>query len=387
MPRTRKQLKEANQRFARLEKVAKRFDAWRPAKDVLTNVRAVSTIFTDFNRATRVGGWPVGRFGLIHGPSNHGKTIFVHGLGLSFLQAGHFYAYVDAEHTTPETWLRDLMHAQATNPGFVALRPVTYEETVDAVRDLVEKVAKARNDGDLDEGTTALIVIDSIRKLVPKNLLAKIMKHGADGTKGSIDGAGGRAAQMRAALNAQWLDELTPLLAHTNTSMVFISRETEDPEADANDRRYGNDFKVGGGKALVFDSSLVCRITRAAWVREGTDEKSRVIGEKHRVRIWKTKVGGKEGKHEDAFFHTSNGSFIPPGYDPARDMLDQALERGAVKQKGSWYSTSDGEKLAQGKNAVVKYLYDHPDTLAELESQCQNTTAEPESATSTSASP
>lgn len=296
------------------------------------------------------------------------NTIFVHGLGLSYLRAGHFYAYVDAEHTTPETWLRDLMAQHAENPAFLAQRPVTFEETVDAVRELVDGVAKARNDGDLEPDTSALIVIDSIRKLVPKNLLAKILKHGADGAKGSVDGAGGRAAQMRAALNAQWLDELTPLLSHTKTSLVFISRETEDPNADPSAKKYGTDFKVGGGKALVYDSSLVCRITRAAWVKESSADNARIIGEKHRVRIHKTKVGGKEGRYTDAFFHTSNGVLQPPGFDPARDLLEMALERGDVVQSGSWYSTAaDGESIGQGKNAAVKYLYDNPDTMNALQ--------------------
>lgn len=366
MPRSRKEATE----MIRLEKVSKRFSKWRPATEVLTRVEAVSTIFPSFNAATRVGGYPIGRFGLVHGPSNHGKTVFVHGLGLSYLRAGHFYAYVDAEHTTPEDWVRNLLNEHADNPAFLAARPLTYEETVDAVRELVEGVAKARSDGDLDPGTSALIVIDSIRKLVPKSLLAKILKHGAESSKGSIDGAGGRAAQMRAALNSQWLDELTPLLAHTKTSLVFISRETEDPDADANDKKYGRDFKIGGGKALVYDSSLVMRITRAAWVREGSGDDSRVIGEKHRVRIWKTKVGGKDGTFTDSFFHTSNGALTPLGFDRARDILELAVVAGAVQVNGSWYSTNDGERIGQGKNSAVKFLLEHPDTLAEVEKQC-----------------
>ena len=49
-------------------------------------MRAVPTIFPQYDRATRVGGHPIERWTTVHGPSNHGKTTFLHGLGASFLQ-------------------------------------------------------------------------------------------------------------------------------------------------------------------------------------------------------------------------------------------------------------------------------------------------------------
>ena len=136
------------------------------------------------------------RIALIHGPSNHGKTIFSLGLGLSFLEAGHFFAYVDAEYTTPETWLQQLMAEQANNSAFVAMRPKSYEEVVKGVRRVVETVHNAVKAKELPLGTGVFVVVDSIRKLVPKALLEKLLKG-----DGGIDGAKGRAAMMKAALN------------------------------------------------------------------------------------------------------------------------------------------------------------------------------------------
>ena len=72
--------------------------------------------------------------------------------------------------------------------------------------------------------TSALIAIDSIRKLVPKKLFDELAKaekaDSGDKPKGrfakkpkGVDGYGGRAAQLKAALNAAWMDELVPLPA------------------------------------------------------------------------------------------------------------------------------------------------------------------------------
>lgn len=353
-------------RLSKISRVARGISSFKPATTVLTKVRAHPTIFPLYDRATKVGGHPIERIALVHGPSNHGKTAFVHGLGLSFLQAGNFYAYVDAEYTTPEDWLMMLMRQFAHHPGFLAQRPKSYEETVDSVREFVTKLAKARDKGDLDPDTTGLIVVDSVRKLVPKNLMAKMLK-GADSSDGSIDGASGRGAMIKAALNAQWLDELVPLLYHTRTSLVFIAREYE---AAIDLRKLhepggGSEYKVGGGKAIIFESSIVARVTRS-WVKEGSGDNSRIVGERHRIDITKTKVSGKQHKVETGFFHTSNGVLTPAGFDRARDVLELAIDAGVVQQAGAWLKCDKlGQKWQGFSNAVVALTNDRAllDTL------------------------
>ena len=266
------------------------------------------------------------------------NTAWCHGLGLSFLQRDHFYADVDAEMTNPHEWLRSLMHEHADNPAFVAIRPDTYEQTVDAVRDLVTKLHKAVLAKTLGADTSALIVVDSLRKLVPEDFWAKVHKHGAQGDKGSVDGMSGRGAQIKAKMNADWLDELTPLLNRTNTAMVLIARESEDTEASANDRKYGKAYKVTGGKAIFFDSSLVVRVERASYIYDPPSggPESRVLGERHKLVISKTKVAGKDDKNIVCFFHTSNGNLIPEGFDRARDVLELAKEYGITDVAGQW---------------------------------------------------
>lgn len=371
MPRQTKKAPEAAEtkadtaKLKALHKVSQRFKGFKPATEVLTKVRVHPTIFPLYDRATKVGGHPIERIALVHGPSNHGKTAFVHGLGLSFLRAGNFYAYVDAEYTTPEEWLQMLMRGYQDHPGFVASRPDSYEQTVDAIRDFVNNVAAARNAGDLEPETTALIVVDSVRKLVPKNLMAKLLK-GAE--KESIDGAGGRGAMIKAALNAQWLDELVPLLYHTKTSLVFIAREYEQGVdlSKLHEPGGGSEYKVGGGKALIFESSLVARITRS-YVKEGQNETARIVGERHRIDITKTKVSGKQHKVETGFFHTSNGVLVPAGFDRARDVIELALDAGVLEQAGSWLKCDQLNAKWQGVSKAVVELTSNEAMLDTLE--------------------
>lgn len=357
---------ETRDRLDRMRGVAARFAGWRPAAQVLTRVRAVPTRFLQIDHAVRVGGWPLGRFATLHGPSNHGKTLLAHGLGLSFLERGHYFAFIDAEYTTPEDWLQKLMGEYAAHPGFVALRPRSFEETVDAVRGFADGIADARAKGEIDPDTTGVVVVDSMTKLTPSRLLAAIEKEGAAGKKGSVDGAGGRAAQYKAALTKAWLDELTPLLAHAGIAMVGITRESDDPDADARDRQFDAAWKVVGGKALIYDASLVGRVTRDSWLYEG--EERRVVGERHRVRFWKTKVGGKDGRHADAYFHTSNGVLCPEGFDLARDLAELAIAAGVVEQAGAWYRFGDGAKW-NGEARFLAALRGDPSLVREIESQ------------------
>jgi RecA/RadA recombinase len=360
---------DRSRRLKGLAAVSKKFGAWKPARDVLVRVEAVPTIFCQFDHATRVGGMPLARFATVHGPSHHGKTAWVLGLGYSFLLRDHFFGYVDAERTTAIDWVEKLMGKCADHPGFVGSRPTSYEATVDSVREILTGIGEAREKGEVPKDTTGLVVVDSIRKLVPQKILDRLLKEGAEGDKGSIDGFGGRAAQIKAALNASWLDEVTMLLEQTNTALIAIARETDDPNADANAVRYGTNWKVTGGKALIFDSSLVMRVTRDAWLRQGSGPDAEIVGERHQVRIWKSKIAGKDDKHTDCNFSTSNGVLIPEGFDRARDVLELAQRFELVKSvgSGSWLSWN-GQRW-NGQHAAVRKLTGEPESLDELERQ------------------
>jgi recombination protein RecA len=343
-------------------KIAASTKSFRPARDVLRKVRAVPTIFADVDRAMKVGGWPLERVAVVHGPSAHGKTAFCHGVGLSFLRRGHMYCFVDAEFTTPITWIESLMGPWADSGGFVAMRPATYEEAVDGIRKTAQGIAEARVAGKIPADASALFVVDSVRKLQPKDLVKRLEKMGAEGEKGSVDGYGGGAARLKAALNAAWLDELVPLMGSTGCTIILIGRESDDATADARDRQFGRDWKLTGGKALQFDSSMTVRISVAGKVTIGGEDSKEVVGERHLVEVRKTKVAAKVDYVEKGYFFTNER-----GFDRARDLLRLGEEVGVVKRSGAWVSF-DGHRFNGEAQFAAKAS---PEELDALEAQCR----------------
>lgn len=350
---------ELADRLSAFGEIAAKAEGWRPASEVLSKVRAKQTIFPQIDRASRCGGWPIERCSLLHGPSNHGKTILLHGLGLSFLRTGDMYALVDAERTTSNVWTHELMSEAADSPAFVAMRPPNFEAVVDGVRDLVTRVIEGKEKGTVPKDAVGIIGVDSVRKLVPERLLEKIRSE-----EGGIDGASGRAAMIKAALSAAWLDEIVPLMHAGGFAMVFITRESENTEATG---KYDPKFKIQGGKAYQYESSLTGRVTRASWIYKGEKE---VVGERHAVQITKTKVGGKDGRDSIAYFHTSNGKLSPEGFDRARDVLDIATRLEIIKLSGSSYSY-DGKRLGIGEHAAAKAIREDSALCADLEGKVQ----------------
>jgi RecA/RadA recombinase len=350
--------KADRKRLRSIGDAVERLKGWKPAREVLTTVEAVQTIFPQLDAATRVGGWPLQRVGLVHGPSNHGKSLMLLGLGRSFLEAGGFFFYVDAEMTTPREWVERLLGPAAGSERFLAQRPTSYEATVKDVREAVEMVVEAREQGLIDQESSALIGVDSIRKLVPDRL-HKALEAG----KGGVDGMKGRAAQYRAALNAEWMDELVPLLYHSHTALVLVARESENPDAGL----YDEDFRVGGGKAIVYDSSLVVRVERASWLRESDEQGAPILGERFRGTVRKTKIGGKDDRVSRFYFHTGNGreAGVPEGFDRVRDSLELARKVGAVDAAGSMLAL--GERRWRGEASLLRAMREDPALAAAVE--------------------
>ncbi len=353
------------ERAQHLEAAMKAMAAFKPAREVLTPVRAVPTCFVQLDHALRVGGWPLERIAGIHGPTHEGKTFLVLTLVRSFVERDHFVLYVDVEQTTDIAWASSLLGSAVDSPFFKASRTAIYEDVVEEVRTFLETIAKLRVAGHIPPDTGALVVIDSLRKLVPRDLYKKV----AAGEGGS-DGASGRAGMIRAKHNAAWMDELTPLASRTGGAVVFVLREHE----NTNTSQFAPEYKVGGGQSVQFDSSLLMRVTRAAWVgMKGEDDKpGPVYGERHRVTIKKSKVAGKEGRFSTAYFHSSNGILVPAGHDRARDVIDLARRFGIVTTSGAWFSWNK-QRLGQGEHRAVVNLTEDIDMLAALEAEVRAT--------------
>lgn len=372
-------------KHADLDAVAKAFSGFRPASTVLTAVRAVPTCMVGFDHGTRVGGLPTERITLIHGPSGEGKTYFTLGLVRSFLALSFPALFIDAERTTPEGFVRLALGPHAGSPYFFAERPTTYEDTRVKVRNFCNRVKELRAKGVIAKDAVGLIIVDSIRKLVPAEQWKRILE--LEKNAKADEKARDRTQQIKAMMNAAWCDELIPLLEQTGCTMGIIAREADDPDAPPPRAMPGRPpppkkKKTLGGSALYYDASLDCEITRAAYVSKPGKEGERpvIYGEKHRITIKKSKVAGKDDRTTICFFHTSNGLLSPEGFDRARDVLELARTFGIVgsakpKKKGKDAPEKKGKStwLAwngnrwQGEHAAVKALSSKPEVLDTLE--------------------
>lgn len=374
-----------NERFKGLAKVAAAFDGFRPASEALTVVKAVPTCFIQYDHGTKVGGHPTERISLLHGPSGEGKTYFTLGQTQSFLAVDNPVLMIDAERTTDKGFAKLAMDQLVDHPLFFYERPNTYEEVVQRVRKWCNIVRGLRDDGDIHEDSCGLIIVDSIRKMVPAEQWERILELEKAAKKGGKpEKLRDRSAQIKALMNAAWCDELVPLLEQTGCTMIIIARETDDPDAMQNSKMFGTPYKTGGGKALYYDASLDIRVERAKYITKDMGEGLRpiVYGERHRITIKKSKIGGKEDKSIVCYFHTSNGVLVAPGFDKARDVLELAKLFGIVTappaknaKKGAKAKAGAGGWLMwsghrwQGEHAAVLKLSASPATLLKLEKE------------------
>lgn len=366
--------KKTRERVKSFSKVAHlwRERGFRPAREVFTPIQAVPTCFVQLDHATRVGGFPIERVCVCHGRSNEGKTALLIGLAGSFIVRGHYAADLDAERTMTIPWVRNLLGSAADDEKFFGERPDTYEDAIAMVRRYANTLIEMRGSKEISADTCGFVGVDSMKKLVPAKFLKEVLD--ADAKSGDV-AVQSRLAQHQAAINSLWLHELVPLAEKARLGVLLVAREMDDPDADPFQKRVGNDFKVGGGRALIYDSSLVFRVERASYVTHGEGKDRKVYGERHRVTIRKTKIAGKNDKVVTFYFHTSNGVLIPEGFDRARDVLELALRFGVVKKGGSSYAHA-GHRIGVGEHAVVKLLTERPEHLVEIEKEVRSKFAE-----------
>lgn len=330
---------------------------WERASVALDRIEAVSTIFPDFNRASRCGGLPVNRMHTIHGPTHGGKTAFLLGLLKSFLLGGHVAAYVDAEHSTPQEFATEVMGDLEQYPDFMAIKPRTYEQTIDAVDAFLDMMTTRRKK---QPNLYSMCAIDSINKLQPARELKNILKDGGD------EVSKGHAGRYRASVNQSWLNHLSPRLKAAGCAMVFIAQERDAGDGELWEADGGVEIK--GGQALKFDASMLIRVSKSFPMRDtstATDKsKGDVVGFAHKVRIYKSKVSHMDGAWTDCIYHFSNGRQTPPGFDLQRDAIYVAKKLGIVQVSGSWLSWR--KRRWQGETKSVLWLANNQDALMEL---------------------
>jgi len=92
--------------------------------------------------------------------------------------------------------------------------------------------------------------------------------------------------------------------------------------------------------------------------REEITKNGELLGHTREVKIVKNKVAPP---FRNAFFDIRFAS----GIDKVSSIFEAGVKYGCIDQAGAWYSI-DGEKIGQGKEAVVDYLRDHPEVQEKI---------------------
>ena len=279
------------------------------------------SISLDFALGT--GGFPRGRVVEVFGPESSGKTTVTLHVIAEAQKAGGTAAFIDAEHALDAAYARKL---GVDVDNLLVSQPDSGEQALEITAALV-----ATNAVDV-------IVIDSVAALVPKAEL--------DGEMGDSH------VGLQARLMSQAMRKLTGAVARANTCLVFINQVREKIGV-----MFGNPETTTGGRALKFYSSVRLEIRRIASIKDGDQS----VGNRTRAKVVKNKVAPP---FREAEFDIIYGE----GISRTGDVLDVAAAQGVVEKSGAWFSWG-GERIGQGRENAKRFLADHPDRLAALETQ------------------
>lgn len=309
---------------AAMDKIEKNFgkgSIMRMGDEHVEQVDVIPTGSLGLNVALGVGGYPRGRIIEIYGPESSGKTtLAIHAIAEA-QKAGGIAAFIDAEHAFDRFYAAKL---GVDVDNLWISQPDNGEQALEIADQLIRSSA-------ID-----IIVIDSVAALTPK---------------AEIEGdMGDNRVGLQARLMSQALRKLTATINKTKTTCIFINQLREKIGV-----MFGNPETTTGGNALKFYSSVRLDIRRVTSLKDGDE----VIGNQVRVKVVKNKVAPPFRKCE---FEILFGE----GISRIGEIVDLGVEHGIIKKSGSWFSYN-GDKLAQGRDAVKRLLQDNPELAEELE--------------------
>lgn len=290
-------------------------------------IPSIPTGALSLDLALGLGGIPRGRVTELFGPEGSGKSSLAVSIAAQANKMGLNALVVDAEHAMS----KDMIVQLGADPSKTFLnQPDSGNEGLDVAISAAES------------GAFAVIIIDSVAALTPKEELEGAME----------DQQMGAQARMM----AKGMRKIVKPASRTDTAVILINQLREQIGV-----MYGNPEKTPGGRAVKFAASvrLSVRAPGSGAIKDGKTQ----IGHTCTVTVKKNKVGPPHGKAEYDLIY---GKGIRAG----RAIAEAAKELGALEIKGShWYFPEDVDKgsdhsLANSKDNMYATLDADPE-LAE----------------------
>jgi recombination protein RecA len=289
----------------------------------IAQVEVIPTGSLSIDLALGVGGLPRGRIVEVYGPESSGKTtLTLHAIAEAQARGG-VCAFIDAEHALDTDYARRL---GVKLDDLLVSQPDCGEQALEIADTLVRT------------GAIDLIVVDSVAALTPR---------------AEIDGDMGDAHMgLQARLMSQALRKLTAAISRTKTVVIFINQLRQKIGFVL-----GNPETTTGGNALKFYCSVRLDIRKGKPIKRGEE----VIGNQTRVKVVKNKLAPpfREAHFEILYGH---------GVNRTAELVDAAEGHGVLGRSGTWYSHK-GVKLAQGRDRMMAYLDENPESAADLRAE------------------
>lgn len=287
------------------------------------DIEGISTGSLSLDLALGGKGVPRGRITELFGPESSGKTTLALTVAANAQKEGGRVAFIDAEHSLDVKWAQKLGVDVST---LVLSQPDTGEQALDIVEIL------------LDSNLFDAVVVDSVAALIPK---AELEGEMGDSHMG-----------LQARLMSQAMRKLTGAISKSKTALIFINQIRMKIGI-----MFGNPITTSGGNALKFYSSIRVDIKKVSTLKDSEN----AIGNHVKAKVVKNKIAPPFREAEFDIMFDSGISY-------ESDLINLALEKGIIEQKGSWFTMGE-EKLGQGKENLRLLLVSNSELKNKLKQE------------------
>jgi recombination protein RecA len=277
--------------------------------------------------ALGVGGIPRGRVSEIYGPEASGKTTLCQHIIAEAQKQGGAAAFIDVEHALDPTYAA---RCGVDVDNLYISQPDNGEQALEIAEALVRS------------GAIDVVVVDSVAALVPR---AEIEGEMGDSHMG-----------LQARLMSQALRKLAGAVKQSNTALIFTNQLRQKIGVV-----FGNPETTTGGMALRFYASVRLDIRRIEAIKEDGE----TIGNRTRVTVKKNKVAPPFKVSEFDILYRE-------GISRLGDVLDMGVAEGIVEKRGAFYTCGE-TRLGQGRENARRYLRQHDELAACIETELRRT--------------
>lgn len=301
----------------------------------------VSTQCYQADEALGRGGIPLARLTIIHGKEGCGKTTICLHLVAECQRMGGIVLYIDKEYKLDPDYAKAI---GVDTKRLIISQPGTLEKVYKIIKATIKKAAEYRKR--TGKRVPVLIVLDSINAA-----LAAAVINGDEDDK---------HVAPQARVHSRELPQVIMEASKEDVALVFISQYRK----KIGGMTFGDGNDIAGGNAPRYYASVIMQVTKIGTTKED-DEK---VSNKTRIECVKNQVAPPFRKGE---FEIRYGI----GIDRIASLLDAALDRGVIVQKGAWFS-HDGDRIGQGRANVLEFLREHEDVRMAVELDYQAALAE-----------